>query len=295
MIEYARLSPGRGFAPKQALLYYVQRLTTPYWLRTVLSKVIAGFLAVRHPSPMLDDARRSEVPTQLRMSGLAFLPTLVTSEWVDKVLTYLQGKDVVAKGRTVPLDQVPSDVTIADYSLATVLSCPLIMALINDPEVLSLAGAYLGCCPTLSSVGLRWSFPSRSKAADVQRFHRDPDDWRFVKLFVYLTDVDENSGPHVYVQGSHRSDLQMRARPYDLAYIEGKYGKSAATAVLGQKGTAFMADTLGIHMGRPPVDRPRLMLIAQYSLLPVYAFKYHPVPMLPKPAVDPYVNRLIVA
>lgn len=295
MIEYARLRPGQGFAPFQALLYYVQRLATPYWLRRSLAGLIAGVLALRHPSPFALSAERGEQDRQLRLNGLVSLPSLVTAEWVEKVMTYLQGKHVVAKGRTVPLEQVSSDVTLADYSLATVLSCPLIMGLINDPEVLSLAGAYLGCCPTLSSVGLRWSFPSQAKVSDVQKFHRDPDDWRFVKLFVYLTDVDENSGPHVYVRGSHRSDLQMRARPYDLPYIEKEYGKDAALAVVGQRGTAFMADTLGIHMGRPPADRPRLMLIAQYSLLPVYAFKYHPQALLPKPDVDPYVNRLIVS
>ncbi len=292
MIEYARLRPGRGFAPLQALLYYVQRLATPYWLRDALSNLIARRLAVHHPPlPSLDAERQR----QLRVSGLVSLPSLVTPQWVDAVLAYLKGKDVVAKGRSVPLDQVPPDVTIADYSLATVLSCPLIMALINDPEVIGLASAYLGCCPTLSSVGIRWSFPSQAKASDVQRFHRDPDDWRFVKLFVYLTDVDENSGPHIYVKGSHRSDLRLRVRPYDLSYIERKYGQGAAMAVLGQRGTAFMADTLGIHMGQPPIERPRLMLIAQYSLLPIYAFKYRPLAMMPKPAVDPYVNRLIVA
>lgn len=295
VIEYARLRPGRGFAPMQALLYYIQRLTTPYWLRAMLSGVIARFLALRHPSLVSNEAGRSELAQALRSNGLVSLPSQVTPEWADKVLAYLQGKDVVAKGQAIPLDRVPSDVTIADYSLATVLSCPLIMALINDPEVLSLASAYLGCCPTLSSVGLRWSFPSRSEASDVQRFHRDPDDWRFVKLFVYLTDVDENSGPHIYVQGSHRSDLRVRARPYDLSYIERKYGPDSTRMMLGRRGTAFMADTVGIHMGKPPTERPRLMLIAQYSLLPVYAFKYRPLALLPKPDVNPYVNRLIVS
>lgn len=295
MIEYARLRPGPGFAPVQALLYYVQRLATPYWLRAGLSRLIARFLAARHPSLVSNDAGRGGLARDLRSNGLVSLPSLVTPEWADKVLAYLQGKEVVVQGRAVPLDRVSPEVTIADYSLITVLSCPLIMALINDPEVLSLASAYLGCCPTLSSVGLRWSFPSRSPVSDVQRFHRDPDDWRFVKLFVYLTDVDENSGPHIYVQGSHRSDLRVRARPYDLSYIERKYGPDSARMMLGQKGTAFMADTMGIHMGKPPVERPRLMLIAQYSLLPVYAFKYRPLAMLPRPAVDPYINRLIIA
>jgi hypothetical protein len=56
-----------------------------------------------------------------------------------------------------------------------------------------------------------------------------------------------------------------------------------------------MADTAGIHMGKPPSDRPRLMLIAQYSLLPVFAFQYRPLDLHPRPSVDPYVNRLLIA
>jgi hypothetical protein len=236
-----------------------------------------------------------EARERLEQKGLLTLPALVTPEWIDKVMAYLDDKEVVAKGRTMPLSQITPDITIADYSLLTVMSCPLIVALINAPEVLSLAGAYLGCCPTLSSVGLRWSFPSNAEASDVQRFHRDPDDWRFVKLFVYLTDVDENSGPHVYVQGSHRTDVELRARSYELTAIEKTYGGEAVTAVTGERGTSFMADTAGIHMGKPPSDRPRLMLIAQYSLLPVLAFKYHPLNMRPRPSVDPYVNRLLIA
>jgi hypothetical protein len=266
-------------------------LVTPFWLRKAIAGLIAMIVAARHPAPRQADRR--DLRQRLEQDGLVALPGLVTSAWVDQVMTYLGGKEVVAKGRTVPLDQITPDITIADYPLLTVMSCPSIVALINAPEVLSLAGAYLGCCPTLSSVGLRWSFPSTARASDVQRLHRDPDDWRFVKLFVYLTDVDENSGPHIYVPGSHRAGTELRARSHDLAKVEKTYG--AGITVTGPRGTAFMADTAGIHMGKPPSDRPRLMLIAQYSLLPIFAFNYHPVALSPRPMVDPYINRLLIA
>lgn len=294
MIEYARFHPGRGFTPGRALLYYAQRLVTPFWLRKAIAGLIAKIVATRHPSPQ-QAGNRSELRQHLEQDGLVALPALVTPAWVDQVMAHLNGKEVVAKGKTVPLNQITPDITIADYSLLTVMSCPLIVALINAPEVLSLAGAYLGCCPTLSSVGLRWSFPSHAEASDVQRFHRDPDDWCFVKLFVYLTDVDEKSGPHIYVQGSHRTGMGLRARAYDLAEVEKTFGKNAAKTVTGERGTAFMADTTGIHRGKPPAERPRLMLIAQYSLLPVFAFNYHPVTLRPRPTVDPYINRLLIA
>ena len=38
-----------------------------------------------------------------------------------------------------------------------------------------------------------------------QLFHFDMDRIRFLKVFIYLTDVGTENGPHVYVRGSHRS------------------------------------------------------------------------------------------
>jgi hypothetical protein len=45
-------------------------------------------------------------------------------------------------------------------------------------------------------------------------------------------------------------------------------GRDKVYTVLGPRGTAFMADTHGIHAGMVPTHVPRLILQAQYSLLP---------------------------
>ena len=149
---------------------------------------------------------------------------------------------------------------MASYPLATVLHCPHVLALANDPAVLRIATAYLGCKPTLSSVGLRWSFPGTGEAEDIQCFHRDPDDWRFLKLFVYLTDVDAGSGPHVFVAGSHRTAGRLRERLYTTEEIERRHGRESVRAIAGPCGTSFFADTYGIHRGAVPTTRPRLIL-----------------------------------
>ena len=44
-----------------------------------------------------------------------------------------------------------------------------------------------------------------------------------------------------------------------------------------------------------PARAPRLILQAQYSPLPVFAFRYDPVALEPASDVDPYVNRLLIA
>jgi hypothetical protein len=295
LIAYAQLRPGPGFSLRMAALYYAQRLASPYWLKTIIARLIARGVSLRHPAAPGALGLKSQCRA-LAEDGIIHLPGLVPPARIRTILAYLEDKPVRAPdGRMLSLHDIPPDIATADYPLETVLSCPAVVALINADAVLAIAGGYLGCRPTLSSVGLRWSFPSAGAPSEVQRFHRDPDDWRFLKLFVYLTDVDEWSGPHVYVRGSHRTGGSIRARPYDRRRIEDRYGASSITPILGREGTAFMADTSGIHMGMPAQNRPRLLLAAQYSLLPVFAFRYAPVTLTPSPAVDRYVNRLLIA
>jgi hypothetical protein len=294
MMEYARLCPGPDFEPLHAALYYTQRMAGRRWMREGVAATIARAVSMRHPAPDIDDSQ--ERLNVLNRDGLAALPELVSQETVNDIRDHLADKKVHLRDHSeVPLSEVPATAAAADYSLRTVLSCPAIVKLINAPRILNLVGAYLGCSPTISSIGLRWSFPCSGDIPDVQHFHRDPDDWRFVKLFVYLTDVDAGSGPHVYVKGTHRIPRAIRAHRYTRGQIEAHHGAASITPILGASGTAFIADTYGIHMGEPPSDRPRLMLAAQYSLLPIYAFRYRPLALEPKPMIDPYVNRLLIA
>ena len=199
-------------------------------------------------------------------------------------------------GGCVARDGLPAGATMAAYHLATVVACPWLMAAINRANILRLASAFLGCKPTLCSVGVRWSFPG-SKAPDAtQAFHRDPDDWRFFKLFVYLTDVvDGESGPHIFVAGSHNTRRPSRAKTYAQEQLEGSLWKADCVPILGARGTTFIADTSGIHAGIAPQRTPRLLLQAQYSILPNFALHYRPIADPSHHCLDSYVNRLILA
>ncbi len=54
---------------------------------------------------------------------------------------------------------------------------------------------------------LWWSFPTAAtpleKLKAAQVFHYDMDDYRFIKFFFYLTDVDLASGLYVCIRGNH--------------------------------------------------------------------------------------------
>ena len=88
-----------------------------------------------------------------------------------------------------------------------------------DPVLLALAEQVLGCMPVLDFVHGLASRPGsdsvdqRDRAA--QHFHSDHDRLRFVKVFVYLDDVDMNNGPHVFCEGTHRQRPQSCGRAVD--------------------------------------------------------------------------------
>jgi hypothetical protein len=75
----------------------------------------------------------------------------------------------------------------------------------NDSRILNVVTRYFGAKPTISNINCWWSFSARQSVKEAQFFHRDMDDYKFLKMFIYLTDVAEESGSHIFVEGSHKS------------------------------------------------------------------------------------------
>lgn len=157
-------------------------------------------------------------------------------------------------------------ILVAKY-FNTASLCPAIKMLENDTVLLEIAAKYLNAQPVHISNSLFWSFPTnstffeQSKAAQV--YHCDLDDYKFLKFFFYLTDVDLNSGPHAYILGSHRKKkflqqlLRGRSTEEDLIKY---YGIENFITICGKAGWGFAEDTFGYHKGSPPIDKPRLIL-----------------------------------
>jgi hypothetical protein len=280
MISYARLTPGRGWRPFRALLYYTYRIGAASPLARTITRGIAATISVRHPAA--DGLKDDALLAQLRRDGYAIVPPLLSDAQIEEMLAFLAQRQPVGNA------------SFGNYGLADVIHCPQVMELANHPRLLSIAAAYLGCAPTISTIGLRWSYPSERKAS-VQSFHRDPDDWKMVKFFTYLTDVSDGTGPHVFVAGSHREKSSFFAGRYSDEEVARRYGDQALVTIDGPRGTMFLADTAGVHKGAPAVDGPRLLFEVGYTLLPCYAMEYRPEPVgEPLSGHDRYINRLIV-
>lgn len=295
MIPYAQIDPRLpGCQWPRAIAYYAQRVVTPPPLRRAVTGAIACVIRNRHkatPSPATMKAELAD----LRKHGISPLPPMFSEADLRDVQDYFSSAPLtLSDGRRVALSDVPAGVRAAGYDMATIIGSPHVLAAVNRPDILGLAAAYLGCRPTLSSLGVRWSFPNGDGREDVQAWHRDCDDWRTIKVFTYLTDVDPDAGPHVYVRGSHRTRATLKNERFTSQALMARYGEDNVLAVTGPSGTTFAADVAGIHRGVPPRVHARLILQAQYSLLPIQCFAYEPVASEAAAMVDPYVNRLIV-
>ena len=134
------------------------------------------------------------------------------------------------------------------YPPTSLLNESIILNKIIDPYILSLAQSYLGCFPTLYSLNSWWHL-YKGNTYGTQNNHRDHDDFRFLALFIYLTDVDETKGPHIFYPGTQNGSES-----------------SESVAITGKAGTAILADTFAIHRGQPLQQDSRLVCWWRYGL-----------------------------
>jgi hypothetical protein len=154
-------------------------------------------------------------------------------------------------------------------------ACPAFQAIKTDPGLLALVRAYLGCEPVYLAGELFWSFPRENSLEEqiktAQVFHYDIDDYRSIKFFFYLTDVDETAGPHVCIQKSHVNKrlyhqlLGQRVASISDAKLVQQYGEDNVITFCGEAGYGFAEDPYCLHKGATPTDKPRLLLQLQFN------------------------------
>ncbi|SCB21731.1 phytanoyl-CoA dioxygenase family protein [Rhizobium hainanense] len=169
------------------------------------------------------------------------------------------------------------------------LDCEAVMAVQLDPLLVDVARQYLGGQAKVITTRIWWSFPTQASEADrslasLDKYHFDLDDWRMLKFFFNLVDVDEGTGPHVFVKGSHK---RRRVR-HQLTLLVGHpanevldyYGQANALTLTGKAGSGFVEDPFGFHMGTVPTQKPRLMMEVGFGVSKPSQRRFHGEPVL---------------
>jgi hypothetical protein len=271
----------------------------------------------------LDDDFRNQVRF-LEDQGYCELSP-IAPDLVSEIVSFLEGENLVTGTDPRGLERVPVNAAkhthnVALYPIDTVLDCPHVLELANNPDILAVVEKYLGATPTLLFPAIWWSFAQKESAEEAQFFHFDFDDHRFCKMFIYLTDVDLESGPHVYIENSHQLKTIKKCRatgPHTTSEFDDwyfrvfrksdsdvkKYLNLPERSFVGSAGTRFIADTSGIHKGQLPTKNDRLLCQFTYGVSPQALVPYEPkmIPITDTNSTPPkliteqpysYVNRL---
>ena len=180
------------------------------------------------------------------------------------------------------------------YTLEDSINAPHLLQLFQDPKILKIASHYLGCLPTVYSINTWWSFSNENKKAQAtQLFHRDPDDFKFIAFFVYLTNVEKGNGSHEILKKSHDYDrflkdlnkviirdklkpnfkdkflklsLENDGNKEELDDLIDKHFSSNIYDLNGKSGSGFLEDTYSLHRGLPYLKNDRLVVWCRYGV-----------------------------
>lgn len=285
----------------QRLRYLLGPHSTP-----ALSQAIAAFLteSTGLPAPRPSDVNAVAADIErLNKTGVCRLGRLLTDQQLAEIHTHLDDQILLADENPetpfAPAD-MPGTVNIAGITKDPGLSgCPHLLELSNHPDVLARVAGFLGAPPTVQYYTAWRSFSGRKEPRDAQFFHVDRNCYKFLKLFIYLTDVDAGSGPHLYVRGSadigawmrRMEQLQKENPTFARALGEGMnavrksddvvrafFGEASFETITGKAGEAFLVNTSGVHKGILPTERDRVLFQVCYSLLPDLKREPDPVP-----------------
>ncbi|WP_051408461.1 phytanoyl-CoA dioxygenase family protein [Sediminibacterium sp. C3] len=284
--------------------FVIQRNFYNVQIRNLLSGIVKIFLPIGSRNEGIEylniNRTENEIADDLKQYGFSNLGLVISNDKITSIfekLSKLKSYDTNRSGHPIVDLNNPDDETqLAHYTRTDLSNFEEVLMIANDSKILNVVTSYFGAKPTISNINCWWSFSGRQSAKEAQFFHRDMDDYKFLKMFIYLTDVTEDSGPHIYVKGSHKSNKLAQLKRFSDQEVIDQYGDEEILTLVYPKGYGFIEDTYGIHKGQLPSNGRRLLLQIQYSYLPLFVEKYEPVKSnnVERMGLDPYINRLIV-
>ncbi|NND70189.1 MAG: hypothetical protein HKN43_01280 [Rhodothermales bacterium] len=239
-------------------------------VRKKLARIEASFKANSDPDLFTEEIL--DIAAELGRHGKTSPLSLISAEHVDEMYSYMAEKKWVDRQRKdigeFALDGVPEDTQLAHLPLEDVLRAPHLLRLANDPSILLAIEKQFGCKPSAEVIQASWSPPSKKEAIRSQLFHRDTDGLQFIKLFIFLTDVTEDSGPHCFVLNSHDANKLTKPGFFTEEQVIDSFGEENITFISCPKGTHFLENTYGVHKGTQPKGHGRLMVQVLYCSHP---------------------------
>lgn len=144
------------------------------------------------------------------------------------------------------------------------------------PTVLGVVNGYFGLLARLRFYNVWRNFASTASARYSQLWHRDPEDRYILKMFIYLTEVDDEAGPLFYAPGTHGyGNIKAEPRLYreegttawraNDGDMDAVVPQERWIKAVGPKGTIVFLDTRGYHKGGLSQTKDRLVYNCMFT------------------------------
>ena len=142
-------------------------------------------------------------------------------------------------------------------------------------KILQVVNSYLGVSSRVKYLDLWYNLPATEAdpPIDSERWHRDNEDTNLVKMFFYLSDVDDAAGPLHYIRGTQPggqfgslfpNNPPAGSYPPDGA-LEQQVPAEQTHRCVGSAGTLVLYDACGFHFGGRSTTKPRIILVVTYA------------------------------
>ena len=143
-----------------------------------------------------------------------------------------------------------------------------VLMLSQRPEIMDIVNSYLGPKAELRE-SISWISISNvlSEKNFEFGFHMDIASWKWLNVFIYLSDVNELNGAHSCIEGTHeiRHFGSFLDRRLDMDRAINLYGPNRIKVFTGNIGTAIFEDTGNYHRAMPVKEDHRFILQLNYS------------------------------
>ncbi len=194
-------------------------------------------------------------------------PAVLRALEIDKMAYVEDGDDFVYRGLDAVL-QHKSPVTGIYRNIKPHLTNQKVLELAHSDPIRTIVEDYLGSPAKLVDSASWITRPSDLTSSHFEfGFHRDIPDWKWLNVFIYLSDVSVDKGPHGCVIGTHTrshftSFLERRCNDERLKKL---YGRDNIKFFTGPYGTAIFEDTSAYHTARSVESGFRHMLQLNFS------------------------------
>ena len=277
-----------SMAIKRSLI--IEKIRAPYYVIRNNSFIYINFINRKHrvtPSdPIHLDLVQEKILQDLSLNGIAIaaFDELFPKEEFSKLLNWVNKNELNLKQKSKK-KFLYSYYGTDDISKSIDLENPFVQFYLSE-KLLQIAISYLGYIPELYEIYIEKTVPVGDASPEYsQNWHRDPEEKKTLKIFLYLNDVDNDCGPFTYILGSQPTGKSKLSKLFPQKLPHGSYPEADSVKnsvedksyfiATAKMGTLIFCDTAGLHRGGHATKHHRIMSTAffpskRYSLKPLY-------------------------